>query len=396
MGDAVLKSTQDHITEAAIAGSATALVPANSVVIVVRSGILERTVPIALVPFETTLNQDMKAIVPHAVVDARWLLYVLLAQQGAILDMCRKDGTTVASLDTAKLQGLHIPLPPLGEQRRIVGALDDLLSMLDKAEEILRKASARVLRLQALTFDWACTGHGMPEPATVGQLCEVFVGATPSRSNPDLWEGELPWVSSGEVAFNRIKNTREKIRRSAAGNPRTRIHPPGTVMIAMIGEGRTRGQVAILDIEAAHNQNCASIRVDPAKLTSEFVYYSLRSRYEQNRSTNAAGGVQPALNKSKVQQLPLPLFELEDQRGIVDAVESADLEYGRLTVAIDNARFRSKALRRSLFRAAFNGELVDQDPSDEPAEVALQRLRAQPKPVRKRAGKSSAAVATQS
>lgn len=390
MGDSVLKGTQDRITEAAVVGSSTSLIPAGSVVLVVRSGILERTVPIALVPFETTLNQDMKAIVPHPGVDCRWLLYALQSRRAAILDQCRKDGTTVASLDMGKLQALPISLPPVAEQRRIVEALEDHLSRLDAAQFTLKEANIRLLRLQALGFEQAALGRDVLEPTVVGDLCEVYVGSTPSRSNPELWSGELPWVSSGEVAFNRIAQTREKISRSAAGNPETRIHPPGTVMIAMIGEGKTRGQVAILDIEAAHNQNCASIRIDRSKLIPEFVYHSLRSRYEQNRSANAAGGVQPALNKSKVQQLPLPLFSLEDQREIVDEVESADYLSGRLAKALAEAQNRSVALRQSLLRAAFNGELVDQDPSDEPAQVALDRVHNETPSSPKRTGRRPA------
>lgn len=256
---------------------------------------------------------------------------------------------------------LPIPVPPLAEQYRILAMLEDQMSRVEVADATLRQARARLVRLEALSFEQAARGRAVLGSTTVGDLCEVFVGMTPSRSNPDFWKGELPWVSSGEVAFNRITDTREKIDRKAAGNPNTRIHPPGTVMIAMIGEGKTRGQVAILDIEAAHNQNCASIRIDRSKLLPEFVYHSLRSRYEQNRSMNAAGGVQPALNKSKVQQLPLPLLSLKDQRAVVDEVEASGHLGQRLADVLDGALLRSAALRRSLLRAAFNGELVDQD-----------------------------------
>ncbi|MGZ3382969.1 MAG: restriction endonuclease subunit S, partial [Isosphaeraceae bacterium] len=104
--------------------------------------------------------------------------------------------------------------------------------------------------------------------ATIGQLFDVFVGATPSRGNPGFWNGDIPWVSSGEVAFGRIRDTREKITNEGLGNPQTRLHPAGTVMLAMIGEGKTRGQAAILDIPAAHNQNCASIRVSDTEISS--------------------------------------------------------------------------------------------------------------------------------
>ena len=73
MGPEVLRSTQDHITPAAVEGSSAKLVPAGSVAVVVRSGIIERTIPVSLVPFDTTLNQDMKAVQPRADIDARWI-----------------------------------------------------------------------------------------------------------------------------------------------------------------------------------------------------------------------------------------------------------------------------------------------------------------------------------
>lgn len=79
MGHEVLTDTVDHITTTAVAGSATRLVPAHSVAVVTRSGILERKLPVALVPFETTLNQDMKAVVPRPGVDARWVAWGLRA-----------------------------------------------------------------------------------------------------------------------------------------------------------------------------------------------------------------------------------------------------------------------------------------------------------------------------
>jgi hypothetical protein len=103
-----------------------------------------------------------------------------------------------------------------------------------------------------------------------------------------LWDGDIPWVSSGEVAFNRIKATRETIAPSAVSGGK-RLHPPGTVMLAMIGEGKTRGQTAILDIEAAHNQNCASIRVSETRILPEYVFAFFKERYLETRRGSSGG-----------------------------------------------------------------------------------------------------------
>ena len=109
----------------------------------------------------------------------------------------------------------------------------------------------------------------------VGHLFDVYVGATPSRKNLDYWGGLIPWVSSGEVAFCYINNTDEKITEDGYINTSTQIHPIGTVMLAMIGEGKTRGQAASLNIESAHNQNTAAIRVSETDCSTTLFYYYL-------------------------------------------------------------------------------------------------------------------------
>ena len=107
--------------------------------------------------------------------------------------------------------------------------------------------------------------------------------ATPSRSEASYWNGDVSWVSSGEVQFCRIKATREKITVAGLANSSTRLNPSGSVLLGMIGEGKTRGQAAILDLEACNNQNCAAIWVSETPIRPEFVYYFLWSQYEETR-----------------------------------------------------------------------------------------------------------------
>ena len=98
-----------------------------------------------------------------------------------------------------------------------------------------------------------------------------------------------------EVAFCRIDSTKEKITTLGLSNTSTNIHPPGTVMLAMIGQGKTRGQVAILDINACHNQNTAALRVPDGFAVSEYLYFYLTNRYEETRKIGG-GNNQQALN----------------------------------------------------------------------------------------------------
>jgi type I restriction enzyme, S subunit len=210
--------------------------------------------------------------------------------------------------------------------------------------------------------------------SSVGDLFEVTTGSTPSRAEPSYWGGTIPWVSSGEVAFCRIKKTRECVTSFALRGSSNRIHPPGTVLLAMIGEGKTRGQCAILDIAACNNQNSAAIRVGSTTIEPRYIYYVLQERYYRSRK-ESQGGNQPALNGQKVASMAIPLPSLEEISEIVSRLdyfltlgEAAEHEYVEANTA------QSK-LRQSILKAAFEGRLVAQDPTDEPASALLARLR---------------------
>lgn len=300
-------------------------------------------------------------------------------------------GSGMVHITRRAFDSVPVDIPDLDEQRRIVELLEDHLSRLDAAdaglERAIRSSGAMIqsalsagLRGTLVEDDVSeGTAHdllgGCPDfvaddervwdvPDTwawarLGDVFEVNIGATPSRANQNHWAGDLPWVSSGEVAFGRISATQEHITQEAAGNPLTRIHPPGTVMLAMIGEGKTRGQAAILDLTAAHNQNCASIRVSATAILPEYIYGYLEERYVETRR-GGAGAQQPALNKGAIQRFPVPIAPLGTQRRLVEAWDSARDAASRLRRELEAAQLRRDSLRHSLLTAAFSGQLTSE------------------------------------
>lgn len=236
-------------------------------------------------------------------------------------------------------------------------------------------------------------------PCCIGQAYSVYVGATPSRKEATYWNGDIFWVSSGEVSFCEITDTAEKITEAGYENTSTEIHPPGTVLLAMIGEGKTRGQAAITRVPAAHNQNTAAIRVSEAKLSPEYLYHFLQYQYEQTRRVGS-GNNQKALNKARVSSIEFPLCSNAEQLEVVALLSEKLSVVENIEREIDDSLARSETLRQSILKKSFSGQLVPQDPSDEPASELLARIQsekeaekaknAKPKSSKKRASKSKA------
>ena len=217
----------------------------------------------------------------------------------------------------------------------------------------------------------------------LGELFSVYVGATPNRKNHRYWNGEVNWISSGEVCFNTIDSTIETISQEGLSSTSADIHPIGTVMLGMIGEGKTRGRVAITNIEACHNQNTAAIRVTETGMQPKFVYYYMLYRYEDTRRIGS-GNNQRALNKERVSNLPIPLSSLAEQSVLVEVIEEHLSTIEQNDREIVNSLTKANHLRQAILKRAFSTQLVSQDPNDEPASVLLDRIRTEREQLKKR------------
>jgi type I restriction enzyme S subunit len=144
----------------------------------------------------------------------------------------------------------------------------------------------------------------------------------------------------------------------------------------MIGEGKTRGQAAILRISASNSQNSAAIRVSEAGLPPEYLYYFFEKEYENIRKISS-GNNQPALNKARVQNIVIPLAPAQEQVQTVAEIESRLSVCSEIQKAVEKGIRQSETLRQSILNGAFQGSLVPQDPTDEPAEKLLERIRAE-------------------
>ena len=160
---------------------------------------------------------------------------------------------------------------------------------------------------------------------TIGSHYAVVSGGTPSRMTSAYWEGgSIPWVKTTEVNYDLITDTEERITPSGLANSAAKILPVGTILMAMYGQGVTRGKVAILGIEAACNQACAAMNPSDKTVEPGYLFHTLTYHYEDIRRL-AHGGQQQNLNLEIVRDLPVGFpRNLDEQREIVEILDAID------------------------------------------------------------------------
>lgn len=288
-------------------------------------------------------------------------------------------------------------MPPLAEQTRIAAKLDELLAQVDTLKARIDGIPALLKRFRQSVLAAAVSGRLTEEwrggasewvETTIGEICSVATGKTPKRDAPEYWAGgDIPWLTSAATGTEFCSEAEQFVTEFAVKDCVLKIFQPGTLLMAMYGEGKTRGQVTELRLAAACNQACAAITVDEALAKKAFVKIRLQENYEEVRK-QAVGGAQPNLNLNKVREISICLPSLEEQTEIVRRVEQLFAFADQLEAKVNEARTRIDRLTQSILAKAFRGELVPQDPDDEPASVLLQRIQAQrasaPKPKRGR------------
>ncbi|MCX4724923.1 restriction endonuclease subunit S [Streptomyces sp. NBC_01306] len=314
-------------------------------------------------------------------VDPSYLLHFLRheALRGSFAKGSR--GVGIHHLGAAKLAAWRIPLPSRAEQHRIVEALEGHLSRLDAALNSLKRATQRIeslrgslmfsaLRTSEATEGWAST--------TIGELATVGTGATPLKSRADYYaDGAVPWITSTSLNSPTITKPDKFVTELAVEQTSIKLYPAGTILVAMYGEGKTRGKSSELTFPATTNQACAAIILNKdSEFRKPWIKLVLESKYRELRRL-ASGGVQPNLNLTLIRNISIPLPSPATQDSLLNTLDAQSTALHRLQNSCGNAQRGSQLLRRAILSQAFTGKLVPQDPADEPTSALLNRIRAE-------------------
>lgn len=183
---------------------------------------------------------------------------------------------------------------------------------------------------------------------SLGSIFGTSSGGTPDRTKPEYWNGSIPWITTSLVDFNIITDADEFITEEGLNSSSAKVFPQNTILMAMYGQGKTRGQVAMLGVKAATNQACAAIL--PRKdIDPRFVFLSLGSRYEELRRLSNSGG-QENLSQGLIQKLQFsyPNDQIEQQR-IANFLTSLDDLISAHTQKLETLKAHKKGLIQQLF-----------------------------------------------
>ena len=277
-------------------------------------------------------------------------IYVLEPSSGRLMRellpfICQTDaffehaiGTSAGSLSPRtnwkSLASFEFLLPPIQQQGRLIDALsaaEDLHSRLYDLEKAVNTARLSIY------LDYFVRDRHAKANACVGDIATIRNGTTPSRKNPDFWEGEVPWLPTAKVNERYITTPDEYITQEALAKCSLRMIPAKSTLIAMIGQGTTRGKSAFLEIDSTINQNFAAV-TPGSQISPAFLFYQLDACYEPLRHWSH-GSNQHALNTKLVGEFPIWVPDERTQREIAETI--AQLETGVRRAADRLSAFRS-------------------------------------------------------
>lgn len=330
-------------------------------------------------------------------------------------------GSNINNLKNEHFAAIDVPLAPLNEQKRIVAKLEKVLSAVEDSQKRLAKIPVLLKHFRQSVVAAACAGRltsdwreknsdvesaseiikrletkepeqyldifektsdkSLPESwvwVRLGKLGNLSGGGTPSKSQPRFWEGKIPWVSPKDMKRDRIFDAADHITIEAINSSSTKWIRKGSILFVV------RGMIllhtlptAITDVDVTMNQDMKALTPEFPEM-AEYLFVASKHiaqaiLFEVKEATHGTLRVDTPL----LLNWAVPLPPLPEQKEIVRRVEALFALADKIETRYKKAQTQVDKLTPSILAKAFRGELVPQDPNDEPASVLLERIKKQ-------------------
>jgi restriction endonuclease S subunit len=366
----IIKDTSEKLTQAALEEYSTlSLYPPGTLLIAMYGATIGR---LGILGIAACTNQACCALAKPKQLDTKFCFYWLWMRRNEIILLSSGGGQP--NINQQKIYSIRIPAPSLQEQKLIAQFLDRETTRIDtlitKKRELInlleKKRNAVIANAVTKGLD-PNTSMKNSNVAWLGEIpihwktpalchvCRLTAGGTPDRNNQDYWNGDIPWVKTGEVNYNKINETEEYISDLGLRNSSAKLAPPGTLLMAMYGQGITRGRVAILGIEVAFNQACLAI--SPYKfLDVNYLYYYLVNAYTYIREL---GNLSSQMNLSLgfIAKIRVLLPPIEEQKAIVSFLDQVTSHIEDSNKKLQTSIEELEKYRQALITAAVTGKI---------------------------------------
>ena len=343
---------EKFISKEAIDKSAAKMIPSHSIAIVTRVGIGK----LVLMDESYTTSQDFLSL-SNVMLEKQFMLYALYL---LLKNEKRKgQGTSIKGITKEALLGKSIRFPKTSIEQHQIGnfvkLFDSLISLhqrkLDNVKMLKKSLLQKLfpkdgektpeLRFPGFTDAW--------EQRKLGEVSEIVTGGTPSKAIKEYWEPhEIPWMSSGEINKRRLYSTDNMISIEGFNNSSAKWIKEKSVLVALAGQGKTRGMVAINYIPLTTNQSLAAL--EPFSILNyEFLFQSLFLMYDELREISSGDGTRGGLNKELLSNILLFVPSLGEQKCIALLLEQFDSLISLHQRKLDHLKELKKGLLQQMF-----------------------------------------------
>ena len=301
------------------------------------------------------LNQHIFKVVPNDELIDKNFFYLLL--KNAIKGLSELvHGATMQHVNRPVFEKFEVSFPKAkDEQISLSNNIHNYLIELERAKESAYILEQDIKRLKYLILNDLFSDLKDTEKFKLGEKAITTSGSTPSRGQKSYWESaEIPWIKTGEIVFKPITVSEEYVSYLALKECSLKLLPVDSVLIAMYGQGKTRGQSAILKVPATINQACFAILPNDTWLP-EFLQFWLMYSYQDLRNLSEnRGGNQSNLNGDILNSFEVPAPSIDVQHLLVSKIKKALSEFDKMKESSENTLEEIKALPNRLLSQAFN------------------------------------------